>query len=221
MSDPAPGYVSGNPAFSDIAERFNRWRAIQQRLGAPAYDEPTLENGNLYFRNGYVEGLQKWAHWKETGDWSAYIIESDPKGFINVKQSLKGERAAQRSTHVRVAFARLEDAAKYVIARVANSLRVSSGLASIIMKWDEAGLDPRVQIGDVSAVELEYMREACVGIRPGLLEEHLRRYFVAENPNAFALPLPSEAPLMNVLPMTFEELDAVLTDGLPRDALSS
>jgi hypothetical protein len=217
MTDSAPQNASGDPTFDDIVQRLNHWRSIQQRLGAPAYDEPTWENGSLNFRNGYVEGFQKWVHWEETGDWSAYIIEPNPKGFINAKQSLKGERATKRSTHVRVAFGRFEDAAKYVIARVGNALRVSLGLPSNFIKWDENGLDPRVRIGDVTPEQLDYMREICVGIRPGLLEQHLRRYFVADSPDAFALPLPSEIPLMNVLPMTLDELDALLTEGMPQD----
>jgi hypothetical protein len=208
----------GDPMI-DVVQRLNRWRSIQQALNASTYDEPTWENGKLYFRNGYADGIDKWAHWAETGDWSAYIIEPTPAGFFNVKQSRKGERAVRRSENIRVAFTRLEDAAKYVIARVANSLRVSLGLSSIVIKWEEAGLDRRLHVGDVTPEQLKYMQKECVGIRPGVLEQHLRRYYVAENKDAYALPLPSEVPLMNVLALTFDELDAQLTHGMPQVAV--
>lgn len=209
-----------DPAFRDITDRLNRWRSIQRNLGAPVYDEPEWEDGKLYFRNGFKEGLHKWPHWKDTGDWSAYVIEPSPHGYFNVLQSLKGERDLNRRVRVQAAFRRAEDAGKYVVARVGNTLRISHGLGSIFIKWDDAGLNPRLQVADVTQEQLDYMREVCAGIRPGLLEQHLRRYFLADQPHAYALPLPSEVPLMNVIPLTFDDLDAVLTDGMPRDAIS-
>jgi hypothetical protein len=73
---------------------------------------------------------------------------------------------------------------------------------------------------DATPDQLQYMRDRCAGIRPGLLEQHLRRFFLAERPDVYALPLPSEIPLMNVLALAFDDLDAILTDGMPHDVAS-
>jgi hypothetical protein len=43
---------------------------------------------------------------------------------------------------------------------------------------------------------------------------------LAERPDVYALPLPSEIPLMNVLALAFDDLDAILTDGMPHDVAS-
>lgn len=209
------------PAFHQIVDRLNTWRARQLTLGSAAYDQPDWEDGRLYFRNGYVEGLeQQWAYWKDKGDWSAYIIEPTERGYTNVLQSLKGERDVDRHERVLAAFARPEDAGKFVIARVANTLRVTRGLESIVVRWRRQGVDIRMQICEPSPDQLRYMQETCLGIKPGLLEQHLRRYFLADEPEVHALPLPSEVPLMNVLPLTFDDLDAILTEGFPQDATS-
>lgn len=108
-----------------------------------------------------------------------------------------------------------------MIARADNTLRVTRGVDSIVVRWKLQGIAPPVQERDVTSDQRQYMRDLCVGIRPGLFEQHLRHYFLADQSHVYALPLPSEVPLMNVLPLTLDDLDAVLTDGMPRDVLSN
>lgn len=209
-----------DPIFGRIVERLNAWRSRQQMLGSEAYDEPDWENGRLYFRSGYIAGLGKWTHWTDEGDWSAYIIEPTVQGYTNVLHSLKGERDVHRHERVLAAFKRPEDAGKFVIARVGNTVRVTRGLDSIFVRWKRQGIDARMRESDATPDQLQYMRDRCAGIRPGLLEQHLRRFFLAERPDVYALPLPSEIPLMNVLALAFDDLDAILTVGMPHDVAS-
>jgi hypothetical protein len=203
-----------DPDFVSISAHLDNWRSVQRTLASDVYDDPDWENGRLYFRNGYQQGVETWKHWKERGDWTAYVIEATTHGYTSVLFSSKGEREAHRFERVEAAFTRPVDAGKFVLARVGNMLRVSMGLDSLSVRWRRQGNDPRMRTDSPSADQLNYMLQICAGIQPGLLEQHLLRYSLADRTEVHALPLPSQAPMMNVLPLTFDELEALLLEGL-------
>ena len=126
--------------FSEVVQRFDRWRTVAKALGQQPYDAPAFEDERLYFRSDYAEQIAKWPRAREEGDWGAYIIDPTSGGMYCVVRSLWHERATHRSEAVEAVFSRAEDAGKYIIARVASSIRFDNGLTSQTVLWREQGL---------------------------------------------------------------------------------
>ena len=172
----------------------------------------------MYFRSGYTEGITRYPRWDQSGEWSAYIIEPSDRGYALVLHSAKGERDTQHKERVRVAFTRVEDAGKFIIAAIGNSIRVKTGLDSVVAQWRDREVDTRIQRAKTTPEQLSFMLDVCVGIQPGFLEKHLEQFYLQELPSIYALPLPSEVSLMNILPLTYDQLDELLARGLPNAA---
>lgn len=201
-------------AFSEIVDEFDYWRRVQINLGMDAYDDPESDGNRLFFRSGFQGGLD-WAHWRDHGEWSGYTIEpADDTGYYVVRHSTKGERSTQRVERAQAAFTRPSDAGKFVIGRMANAIRVDLGLESLLVRMKRSGVDPRLKQEEPTPNQLRFMNQACAGIEPGLLNKYLRRFSLASQPEIYALPLPSQEPMMNVLPLTLGELRNLLTEGM-------
>ncbi|AKS35377.1 hypothetical protein AFA91_29610 [Mycolicibacterium goodii] len=213
MMDEKSWPETGNLAISEVIDELNYWRRIQRHLGLIEYDEPDSDGKRLYFRSGYQEGLD-WKHWRQYGEWSAYIIESTNDGCYLVKHSTKGERSADRVERVQAVFTRFDDAGKYIVGRMGNAVRVDLGMESVIVRWEHDGADPRLKIEDPTADQLRFMSDVCAGIKPGTFERHLRRFSLVADPEIYALPVPSQIPMMNVIPLELEDLRLILTKGL-------
>lgn len=211
---------AGNLAFSEVISEFEHWRQIQRRFGIVEYDEPDSDGDRLYFRSGYQEGLD-WKHWSQYGEWSAYIIEPTDAGYYLVKHSTKGERSSDRVERVQAAFTRFGDAGKYVLGRMGNAVRVDLGLESLIVRWKQDGVDPRLKVENPTVDQLRFMNEVCAELKPGLFDKHLRRFSLVAQAEIYALPIPSQNPMMNVLPLGLVDLRLLLTKGLHRSAFEN
>lgn len=212
MRDEKPLPESRNSAFLETINEFGYWRRRQSELGVAVYDEPAFEGHRIHFRSGFQMGLD-WPHWREHGEWSSYTIEPTDAGYL-VKHSTKGERSVDRTERTQAVFTRPDDAGKFVVGRMANAVRVDLGLESLIVRWKRSGIDPRLRRQKPTTDQLRFMNQVCVGIQPGLLEKYLHEFSLVAQPQIYALPLPSQEPMMNILPLSFAELRDLLTDGM-------
>jgi len=201
--------------FQEVLHRFERWRAIATMLGQKPYDEPDFDNGRLYFRSDYAEQVAKWPDAREKGDWGAYVIESTATGLFSVVRSLWHERAPERSEDLEVMFSRPDDAGKYVIAHVANSIRFGTGLKSRSISWRELGLDRSIVISPPTDEQFRLYFEAIPGADPVELRGYLNQYTVEGASQIYAVTSSENRPYMQVLARSFDQLDAELLKGLP------
>jgi hypothetical protein len=205
--------------FQEVLRRFERWRTIAAVLGQKPYDEPDFENGRLYFRWDYAEQVSKWPDAREQGDWAAYIIEPAPDGLFYVIRSLWHERASQRTESVEVVFAQAQAAGKYVLAHVANSIRYERKLKSMSILWRERGLGSKIDIAAPSEGILEGILKRTPHANLEMLREYQKRYFMLDHPEIFAVTASASSPYMQVLTLSFDQLDAELLDGLPVESV--
>ena len=126
--------------------------------------------------------------------WSAYVVDKVDGGY-NVS-AVTTERRSVPSEGVKGFFANIDDAGKYVIWNIGENLRVSCRLDPVGWAWEDAGLDRRVD------------RVA--------LGDFVSRYSLKSDPaRYFTLYAGGVQPENRLLPLTYDELDRVLTAGLP------
>jgi hypothetical protein len=200
--------------FSEVTRRFERWQTIAKMIGQEPYDEPDFEDGRLYFRFGFTAQATKWPDAATKGDWSAYVIESSGADLFNVIRSLWHERDFERSDDLEAVFSRPEGAGKYVIAQVADSIRVAGRAASQFTKWEQQGLDPAVSVTRPPDSLIQYFVDSRPGTRLQFAEEYLKKYSLNSNPSEYGVTLPANWPYMQVISLSFDELDTQLLDGL-------
>jgi len=132
-------------------------------------------------------------------DWTAYILEPNGAGYQVLWATT--ERRNEPSEGPRAFFSHLEDAGKYIIWYLGEGLRMACGLVPITQSWEAAGLDPRVN--QIS------------------LEKYLSRYELKNDPTRyFVLQAGGVQPENRLLPLTYDELDAALLDGMPESVTS-
>ncbi|WP_255784135.1 hypothetical protein [Mycobacteroides abscessus] len=106
------------------------------------------------------------------------------------------ERRIDPAEYLDAYFSRLEDAGKYVIWNNGESVRMHVGLRPITRMWREEGLDPRVEKVPVS--------------------EGIARYQLKADPDVYLDAFSGGIkPENRLLPLTYDELDAVLQEGMP------
>jgi hypothetical protein len=165
-----------------LIDRYNKWRDAYVSAGKTAPNEPDWENGRLYFRIGYPYP-----------EWRAFIIGEANGGFDVLSAST--ERSTVTTEGWKGKFSRLEDAGKFVIATIADYLRIGCSAEPIAMKWRTEGLDPRV--------------------RKEELPEGLAKYSLASDPDVHMIAtVRGIKPEHHVLPLSYDELNQVLADGL-------
>jgi hypothetical protein len=174
-----------------LIARYNKWRRIYRYAGksSSAPDEPDFDNGRLWFRNGYP-----------MPDWTAYIIEENESREFRVLRASTERRNTPAEAQEAV-FSRIEDAGKFILYKVATSLRVASHLASITQKWRDEGLDDRVEKSVVSEDQARYTLRSDPSI-----------YFIAYSGGI--------QPYNHILPLSYDELDDVLLEGFPATVTS-
>jgi hypothetical protein len=206
--------------FSEVVQRFDRWRTVAKALGQQPYDAPAFEDERLYFRIDYAEQIAKWPRAREEGDWGAYIIDPTSGGMYCVVRSLWHERATHRSEAVEAVFSRAEDAGKYIIARVASSIRFDNGLTSQTVLWREQGLGAEINVGPVPESIIQMISERTPEGNVEAIREYEKMYSLAKDSNVFGVTSEGNSPYMHVLTLSFDELDAELKDGLPETSTS-
>jgi hypothetical protein len=121
-----------DPGFTELIDRYEKWRRIYSYADKPARDEPAWEDGRLNFRNGYSHV-----------DWSSYVIEPKDKGYDVLR--ITRERRNDPLEVLAGYFSHLEDAGKYIMWYIGESLRMRCWLTPITRLWRAEGLDPRVR----------------------------------------------------------------------------
>lgn len=172
-----------DPVYVEFLRHYEKWRSIYEQVGRPARDEPVWEDGRLLLRMGYpLDG------------WTAYVV-SESRGGYNVSTATT-ERRNEPVESVMGFFSDVDDAGKYVIWNVGESLRVSCRIDPVEWGWEDMGLDPRVEHVPLGKYESKYV-----------LKSDPTRFFIL---NAGGV-----RPENRLLPLTYEELDEVLTAGIP------
>jgi len=128
-------------------------------------------------------------------DWTGYILDR-PDSLYRVSNVTIEHRNEPSESPVAV-FTDIDDAGKYLVWRVATNLRTDLGLPSLTMQWRSAGLDPRVE----QETQGEYSSKFSLRSNP-------RRYFQLLSAGGIQ-------PENRLLPMSYEELDSVMLDGMP------
>lgn len=205
--------------FREVTRRFERWRNIAKVIGQEPYDEPDFENGRLYFRYGYTAQAANWPDVDTKGDWSAYVIESSGADLFNVTRSLWHERDVERSHDLEAVFSQPEDAGKYVIAQVVDTIRIGCRAESQFIRWERQGLDPAVCVVRPPDSLIQYFVDSRPGTQLQFAEEYLKQYLRNSNPSAYGVTLPANWPYMQVIRLSFDELDTELLDGLPLETI--
>ncbi|MCV7124702.1 hypothetical protein [Mycobacterium lacus] len=174
---------AADPAVVELIDRYNRWRQIYCYAGKSAPDDADLNGGRLYFRYGYPYP-----------DWWAFMLEATAEDHYRCLRA-STERSVTPIESAQGTFARIQDAGKYMIYEVAESLRISCRLEPISWRWDDAGLDPRVDA---------YVQS-----------DQVVKYVLRSNPNAYFVMTRGDVPYSHILPLSYDELDAVLLEGFP------
>jgi hypothetical protein len=180
-----------DPAVIELLARYNKWRRIYLYTGkaSSAPDEPDFEDSRLYFRRGYP-----------LPDWSAYIIEVTAGNEFRVLRASTERRNTPAEAEEAV-FSRLHDAGKFILYKVATTLRSETGLESITQKWRAEGLDARVDKVIISADAAKY----------SLLSDPTT-YFIAYSGGI--------QPYNHILALSYDELDDVLLEGFDATVIS-
>jgi hypothetical protein len=173
--------------YRELVARYNKWRDAYVRAEKIAPNEPDWENGRLFFRLGYPHP-----------DWRAFIIDEQNGGYQVVSAST--ERSAVATEGWKATFSRLEDAGKFVIATIADYLRIECDAEPIAMKWRAEGLDPRVRKEELPDALAKYSLATAQDV-----------YMIADARGI--------KPEHHVLPLSYDELNQVLADGLPHNVV--
>lgn len=189
--------ITGGRLFTEIDEReitklinyYDKWRRIYGYSGESAPNEPDREYNRVIFRNGYPYP-----------DWTAFILEATAEGRYSVLHA-STERRNTPIHSLRAVFSRIEDAGKYIIYEIADSLRVSLQLEPVEQKWRAAGLDALID--------------------KVLVSDKQARYELREDPGVYFLAYSGGIqPYHHLLRLSYDQLDTALLEGFPERVTS-
>lgn len=127
-------------------------------------------------------------------DWWGYVIETEKNSSYRVLY-VSTERRITPVESAQGTFSRFQDAGKFVIYKVGAYLRSARRMEMIGPKWRADGLDPRVD----TQVE----------------SDQVVKYVLRNHPDAYFIMTLGDMPYSHILPMSYDELDAVLLEGFP------
>lgn len=177
-----------DPDIAELVIWYDRWRRIYGYAGKPPPDEAHWDGGRYYFRFGYPYP-----------DWWGYIFEARADGHYGVLR-MSTERRMTPVESPMGTFSRIQDAGKFIIFSIAESLRVNCRIDPIGWKWEDAGLDPQV--------DTEIQSDSVV------------KYTLRTDPNVYFIMTRADIRCSYLLPLSYTELDAVLLDGFPESVTS-
>lgn len=128
-------------------------------------------------------------------DWTGYVIEL--KDGLYQVSTVTTERRNEPAEYPVALFSDFGDAGKYILWAIAITPRQALGLPSISQAWREDGLDPRVKQTSLDTYVSKFE-----------LKSDPTRYFVM-------LRAGGVQPENRLLPLTYDELDLVLQEGMP------
>lgn len=124
--------------------------------------------------------------------WTAYILDPKDTGYQVLRATT--EHRNEPAESLLAFFSHLEDAGKYIILKSAVGARVALRLPSVGQAWRAEGLDPRVE--QIS------------------LDTYVSKYELKDDPSRyFVLEAGSVQPENRLLPLSYDELDALLLEG--------
>lgn len=215
------GRLGAHDLEAEVIVNYNMWRTVANMAGSGGpYDEPDWQDGRLHFRSDYSEKVEKWPAWAKSGYWGAWIIAPAQDKYFCVVQSLLHERAAQRSEDIQAVFSRFADAGKYIILQIGDSLRYRLGLETLSVKWEARGLNPRIQVAPPKQDAVEFVLHESPELKREYAEKHLNTFVLHEDSDFYAFALPGEQINMEVLALSFDDLNAALVEDMP-DSVSS
>jgi hypothetical protein len=176
-----------DPDVAKLLARYDAWRRIYSYAGESPPDEADWEDGRLFFRFGYPHP-----------DWWAYVLE-DAGGDYRVSR-ISTERSAVPIESLKGRFSRIQDAGKFMIYEVAESLRINCRLEPLSWKWDDEGLDSHVE------AQIKSDREV--------------KYALRGNPQAYFIMTRGDMPYSHILPLSYDDLDANLLNGFSDSVVS-
>ncbi|MGH3638625.1 MAG: hypothetical protein ACRDUX_06315 [Mycobacterium sp.] len=98
---------------------------------------------------------------------------------------------------------------------VLDSARSRHGLDSLFVMFRAIGLDQRVaKVAPDEASEAKVLA-LLPPDKEELVKNHLRKFVLKDDPLTSAVGFPGVEPYLNVLPMTYREVDSALTAGMP------
>ncbi|WP_328352500.1 hypothetical protein OG976_19880 [Mycobacterium sp. NBC_00419] len=203
-----------NRFVAEAVRAFDRLRDAQRNAGLQPYDPAEQDGSRLYFRTKYREGIEQGrANWRSRGEWSGYAIDWAHGGGYEVVFTRKPERSSKRAESVQAIFTRLEDAAKFIIANVGDSLRVDDGLQTLFLIWQDLGLDERISKTAPAEAECQRMIDLLPPGKEDLVRKHLEKFVLGAVPDVQSIGFPGVRPYMNVMPITYGDLENQLLDG--------
>ncbi|WP_078328113.1 hypothetical protein [Mycobacteroides salmoniphilum] len=182
------GAAAADRRFVELISQYENWRRIYSYVGRLSLNEPVWEDDRLHLRDGYpCEG------------WTSLIVE--PKdGGCNVWRATT-ERRNEPHEGLVAFFSDIDDAGKYIIWDLGESLRMALRLDPVQWAWEDEGLDARV-----SQVPLE---------------RYVSKFELKSDPSRyFVLQAGGIRPENHLLPLTYGQLDYLLLNGFPASIVS-
>lgn len=171
----------------DLISRYARWSRISSIAGKRIRDDPAWEDGRLHLRVGYPHP-----------GWTGYVLEPGEAGWAVF--TVASERRDEPQESLSGFFSDVEDAGKYVVLRIGDSLRISRRMDPVVWAWETSGLDPRV--------------------RQISLDQYVSRFELKDEPSRyFVLQVGGVQPEHRLLTLSCDELDRILLDGMPESIL--
>lgn len=132
-------------------------------------------------------------------DWSAYMLERNPDDdYCVLHASTERRQTAIESSEGR--FSRIQDAGKFIIYKTVTSLMISCWTDPLSWKWYGAGLDPRVD------AQIE--------------SDRVVKYVLRSDPDAYCIMSLGDMPYSHILPLSYDDLDALLLEDFPESVTS-
>lgn len=193
---------SDEAGFQELIDRYETWRRLWVSATGkePSRDAAELSDGRLWLRDGYPHP-----------DWTARIIE--PYSFGYVVLSATTERRSSPHIAVEAVFSHLEDAGKYVIAYLGDMLRLECKLEPLYRKWQRFGLSDNLDKGAIDQQIVHFIADHN-GVSQDVVQRFMHKYSLKSDPGRYAHLASSEEPISRVLTVSYDELDAMLAEGL-------
>ena len=194
--------LSDDTGLQQSADRYESWlRRWALATGTePSRNVPELKDGRLWFRDRYPYP-----------DWTARIIEPSHDGYLVLAATT--ERRNTPHITVEAIFSRLEDAGKHVIVFIGDMLRMECKLEPLYRQWRRSGISSAVEKDAGDQQVIRFIADYN-GVSPDTVQRLVHKYSVKAEPGRYAHLAASDEPTSQVLTLSYDELDALLTEGL-------
>ncbi|HZU48392.1 MAG TPA: hypothetical protein VFA16_14255 [Mycobacterium sp.] len=204
MNDEFSGATPSERAYwRELVDRYETWRQRWlSTVGTTRGDAAEWSDSRLWFRDGYPYP-----------DWRGLALERSGNGYLVL--TVWTERRTSPGIAIKSMYSRLEDAGKYVIADIGDSLRKECGLEPLFQQWQRAGVrDGIAKSSDVDENIVRFIADRN-GVSHDVIRRFTHKYSVKSEPSVYAYSATSSEPMVNVMLLSYDELDTLLCEGLP------